>query len=238
MIKNIFHFALLTFTVMIISGCYTQFINRESPSADNITTVIDSTTGDTIMVVNRIDTVFQKEHEVCVWERDLMGYPRLRCYNSYYPRDWFVYNNTPWWYRNDPFWSDYDRCPRYYYFDPDCGCCRYSSNRYDRYGPGPGSPHHDYYNNNGSHSDGNGDTHNSGNSGTTSSSGTSVQSQSSRTSATKVPVPVAQPPSQSAVEKSPADNSERSGMDMQQPQNGRDSSVNIRNRDHRSMRGR
>jgi hypothetical protein len=89
--------------------------------------VVDST-GDTVKVITKVDTIIQKENEVCVWERDLMGYPQLRCYKTNYPRSWMLYNNTPWWYRNDPFWYDYNRCPRYYYYDPSCGCCKYMPN--------------------------------------------------------------------------------------------------------------
>jgi hypothetical protein len=117
---------LLVIVSFLMTGCYTKFVTNQRVSNENVTAVIDSTTGDTVKVINRIDTVVQKEREVCVWERDLMGYPRLRCYKTFYPRDWYVYNNTPWWY-NDPFWGDYDRCPRNYYYDPDCGCCKYGS---------------------------------------------------------------------------------------------------------------
>ncbi len=126
---------LLVAGLFVITGCYTQFVTNQRISSENVTAVIDSTTGDTVKVINRIDTIVQKEREVCVWERDLMGYPRLRCYKSYYPRDWYVYNNTPWWYNNDPFWGDYDRCPRSYYYDPDCGCCKFGppSRYYGRY---------------------------------------------------------------------------------------------------------
>lgn len=129
-------------SVFTISGCYTQFATTErKPIPEVVDTIIDST-GDTVKVIQRTDTIFQKEEEICVWERDLMGYPRLNCYKSYYPRDWFMYNHSPWWYRNDPYWYDYDRCPRYYYYDYSCGCCKYYTERHD-------SHHHDHdYNHN------------------------------------------------------------------------------------------
>lgn len=174
---------LLVAGLFVITGCYTQFVTNQRISSENVTAVIDSTTGDTVKVINRIDTIVQKEREVCVWERDLMGYPRLRCYKSYYPRDWYVYNNTPWWYNNDPFWGDYDRCPRSYYYDPDCGCCKFGPpsryygryNNYRRYDP--------YHHSSGS----------SGSSGTNSGSSSVTEKpipQSSRTTGTKVPVSV------------------------------------------------
>lgn len=165
---------------LLIMGCYTKFVTNQRISNENVTAIIDSTTGDTVKVINRIDTVVQKEREVCVWERDIMGYPRLRCYKSYYPRDWYVYNNTPWWY-NDPFWGDYNRCPRNYYYDPDCGCCKfgppprhyYRYNNYHRYDP---------------HNNSSGNSGSSNNNSGTSSATEKPIPQSSRTPGTKVPV--------------------------------------------------
>ncbi len=126
-------------------GCYTQFASLNNSVPEKITNVVDST-GDTVKVIQKTDTILQKEREVCVWERDLLGYPHLRCYKSYYPRDWFVYNNTPWWYRNDPFWGDYDHCPRFYYYDPDCGCCKYYNERFDHFNHHDRwRDHHNYY---------------------------------------------------------------------------------------------
>ncbi|NLD95389.1 MAG: hypothetical protein GX639_22285 [Fibrobacter sp.] len=174
---------LLVAGLFVITGCYTQFVTNQRIINDEVSVVIDSITGDTVKVINRIDTVLQKEREVCVWERDLMGYPRLRCYKSYYPRDWYVYNNTPWWYNNDPFWGDYDRCPRSYYYDPDCGCCKYGppSRHYYRYNNHNRYDHHLRHNYSGtSRSSGN-------NTGSSSVTGKPIP-QSSRTTGTKVPV--------------------------------------------------
>lgn len=122
----------------IFPGCYTQFstLNQDRPSFQE-TVVVDST-GDTVKIRREVDTVVTKEREICVWERDLLGYPRLRCYNTYYPRDWVYYNNSPWWYRNDPYWYDYDRCPRYYYYDAAYGRCRYYKDNPRYYNPGSG----------------------------------------------------------------------------------------------------
>ena len=125
-------------TVMVLSGCYTQFamVNKTPPAPpkEQVEWVIDSTTGDTVKVIKQTDTIHSEDRQTCIWERDLMGYPHLRCYDSFYPRDWFYYNYSPWWYRNDPYWYDYDRCPRSYYYDPSCGCCRYSSDYYHHNG--------------------------------------------------------------------------------------------------------
>ena len=122
------------FSTFLFTGCYTQFVmvDQKPPPEPTVDWVIDSTTGDTVKVIKQVDTIRTRDRETCIWERDLMGYPHLRCYNSYYNSDWFYYNNSPWWYRNDPYWYDYNRCPRYYYYDPSCGCCRYTSDRYYR----------------------------------------------------------------------------------------------------------
>lgn len=119
---------------VFLTGCYTQLttIDRTPPPQpkEEVEWVVDTATGDTVKVVRQVDTIQTEDHQTCIWERDLMGYPHLRCYDSFYPRDWFYYNNSPWWYRNDPYWYDYDRCPRYYYYDPSCGCCRYTADFY------------------------------------------------------------------------------------------------------------
>ena len=119
---------------VFLTGCYTQLttIDRTPPPQpkEEVEWVVDSATGDTVKVVRQVDTIQTEDHQTCIWERDLMGYPHLRCYDSFYPRDWFYYNNSPWWYRNDPYWYDYSRCPRYYYYDPSCGCCRYTADFY------------------------------------------------------------------------------------------------------------
>jgi hypothetical protein len=166
--------------LFLMTGCYTKFVTNQNVSGEQVTAIIDSTTGDTVKVINRIDTVVQKEREVCVWERDLMGYPRLRCYKTFYPRDWYVYNNTPWWY-NDPYWGDYDRCPRNYYYDPSCGCCKY----------GPPPRHYGRYNDYHRYNPYHNSTGNSGSSGSSTGSSSVTEKptpQSSRTTGTKVPV--------------------------------------------------
>jgi hypothetical protein len=171
---------------LFLAGCYTQFVTTTKPAVpETIKTVVDST-GDTIRVINRTDTVLEQDRETCVWERDLMGYPQLHCYQSNYPRNWFQYSNTPWWYRTDPSWRDFDRCPRYYFYDLDCGCCRYSGQNYDysRYGGYYGNYDHHDYDHHGSSGDG-GRGGNGGSSSSGSSGNPSVKA-SSRTTAKPV----------------------------------------------------
>lgn len=111
-------------------SCYTQFATFEQQS-----------------VAPRTDTIKAADKETCIWERDLMGFPYLHCYPSYYPRQWYLYNYSPWWYHNDRHQYNADRCPPYYYYDPNCGCCRYYLNnpelsRASR-GGSRGEPSHD-----------------------------------------------------------------------------------------------
>lgn len=137
---NIKTFSLTLFSLVMLSGCYTRFGSFEQPGdhfiAEEVDSLIDSTAPSA-----QVDTIIYREKETCIWERDFTGMPRLRCFPSYYHRDWYFYNNSPWWFRNSTHWYDYKRCPRYYNFDPDCGCCRYYQHytyRRDRHGIGGG----------------------------------------------------------------------------------------------------
>lgn len=99
--------------LMFAEGCYTKFAVFEPAS-----------------VTAKADTVraADADRETCIWERDLMGYPYLHCYPSYYPRQWYLYNYSPWWYHNDRHLYSAGQCPPYYSYDPGCGCCRYYLN--------------------------------------------------------------------------------------------------------------
>jgi hypothetical protein len=96
------------------AGCYTRFAEFEPVS-----------------VSAAADTIAPQDSEICIWERDLTGYPRLRCYPSYYPRQWYLYNYSPWWYHNSSHLYNSEKCPPYYYYDDNCGCCRYYLNNPD-----------------------------------------------------------------------------------------------------------
>lgn len=115
-----------------LGGCYTRFasIEQDRIAPGMVTAYIDSS-GKTVKVVRRIDTVKSTERETCIWERDLIGLPYLRCYKGYYPSQWYLYNYSPWWYGNTSHLYNADRCPPYYYFDRSCGCCRYYLNNPD-----------------------------------------------------------------------------------------------------------
>lgn len=107
--------------LLSMQGCYTQFATM------NRNQLLQVEPPDSVAAkqTKQIDTIRVKEKEVCYWDRDIWGYPVLECNDTYYPRSWYLNNYSPWWYRNDPYWFDYNRCPRYYYYDPGCGCCKY-----------------------------------------------------------------------------------------------------------------
>ncbi|MBN1575565.1 MAG: hypothetical protein JW913_03380 [Chitinispirillaceae bacterium] len=115
------------------SGCYTQFalVDKTPQPKEEVTWVVDSTTGDTVKVIKQTDTVHTQDNQTCIWERDLMGYPHLRCYDSFYPRDWYYYNYSPWWYYDYPYYSGGYYSGGYYY-----GGRRYG----DRYHEGSRGP--------------------------------------------------------------------------------------------------
>lgn len=137
-LKNVFGVLFSMFFV----GCYTQLATiNYAPPPEMVTTEVDSVTGDTVKIVRQVDTIVTEQNKICVWERDFTGYPVLKCYSTYFPRAWVTYGNTPWWYRNDPYWYDYNHCPRYYYYDVSCGCCRYIDNYRYPYGGKHNKPH-------------------------------------------------------------------------------------------------
>jgi hypothetical protein len=126
MVRN--NFAILA--VFLLTGCYTEFAYISYNGAGD--TPPDSIApGDTAN--GRIPaTVAANPNQVCYWTRDIMGQPELRCDDPDYGRDWYMYNDYPWWNRSDPyFYGSYNyggrdqRCPAYYYYDNSCGACRY-----------------------------------------------------------------------------------------------------------------
>jgi hypothetical protein len=113
--------------MVTLGGCYTQLsvVRQAENAADN---------RDSVSSQNRsVDTIKIKEREVCYWTYDFWGRPILRCDETDYPREWYYSQYSPWWYRHDPMWFDYDRCPRYYYYNRECGCCRYYQDNPDYY---------------------------------------------------------------------------------------------------------
>ena len=123
---------------LCMTGCYTQLALQPPPPAT--APVIND--GDSEKPALRIDTIVTRDRETCVWTRNFFGEPILRCYKTTYGRDWYVYRDYPWWYREAPFYYDqYGRCPRYYYYDADDGSCRYYYGRssFNYFGSGSSS---------------------------------------------------------------------------------------------------
>ena len=129
-VKKLFILLPVLFCALLCGGCYTQFMTYQG----EVLAGRDSTganCGDCREVAPASD-----RREICVWERDMFGYPDLRCYNTNYSSSWVYFHNTPWWYRDSYGWYDTRGCPPYYYFDRISGICRYYSNT----GYPPGNP--------------------------------------------------------------------------------------------------
>ena len=123
-------FLLVGLLLGMLSGCYTQFstLKEKAPPPPKVTYEFDSATGDTVKVYSPIDTIARGANQTCYWPRNIWGEPELRCDNSSYSQDWYLYNDYPWWYNRDSYIYDaYGRCPRYYYYDESCRGCRYYS---------------------------------------------------------------------------------------------------------------
>jgi hypothetical protein len=187
----------------MLSGCYTQFSTLDEPRqppVPKVTYEIDSATGDTVKVVSQTDTIVKKENQHCYWTRNLWGEPELRCDNSYYSQDWYMYNDYPWWYNRDPYMYDaYGRCPQYFYYDESCRSCRYYTDR-------------NYYHNGSGYSGG----------GSSSSSNVTGKNISRRTRTSSVPTPSATGSStgrvlnkeQGTTSGAPTDNTQQSGRKL------------------------
>ncbi|MBD3320352.1 MAG: hypothetical protein GF350_04570, partial [Chitinivibrionales bacterium] len=77
--------------------------------------------------------------EYCFWTRDFLGFPELRCFDSYSDYRFHLHVNAPWWIRERLFMRDF-HCPPFYYYDPYTGYCRHYRDYYQYY-----YPPRDYY---------------------------------------------------------------------------------------------
>jgi hypothetical protein len=114
-------------SAFLFSGCYTRLMMYQG----EVTAEADS--GSRGCSDCRGEVSPTGSREVCVWERDIFGYPDLRCYYTGYSSSWLYFHNTPWWYRSSYGWYDTRGCPPYYYYDRGTGRCRYYGGSY----PGP-----------------------------------------------------------------------------------------------------
>jgi hypothetical protein len=100
----------------LLGGCYTKLASYQNETmAASGGECADC--GDEAPVNNR--------REVCVWERDIFGFPEMRCYTTNYSSSWMYFHSTPWWYRSNYRWYDSRGCPPHYYYDRGSGICRY-----------------------------------------------------------------------------------------------------------------
>jgi hypothetical protein len=109
MTSNRLTYSLILGAGLMFGGCYTQFSTLNSSAArppQAIPEIMVDSAGDTIRVVREKDTITVTNNEVCYWERDLFGQPKLRCYRSFYGNDWNRYSYRPWW-QDSYYGSDY-----------------------------------------------------------------------------------------------------------------------------------
>jgi hypothetical protein len=118
--------------ILLFAGCYTQFAYVNRPPIEGAPD--DSVVASDSAQAHIRDTLPANPNQVCYWTRDMWGKPQLVCEDADYGRDWYRYNNYPWWNSADPyFYGSYnyygwdERCPAYYYYDYSCGRCRYYS---------------------------------------------------------------------------------------------------------------
>ena len=121
----------LIICVLLLAGCYTQFARRERVLSDQYMPP-DSVMSQESMRMQLPDTLKANNNQVCYWIRDVNGQPQLRCEDSYYGRDWYRYNDYPWWnnssnysYGDNNYYGWDEPCPAYYYYDNTCGACRF-----------------------------------------------------------------------------------------------------------------
>ncbi|MDR2577920.1 MAG: hypothetical protein LBC70_03780 [Chitinispirillales bacterium] len=137
--KNPFIPLLALLCAFFFGGCYTQLMSYQGET-------MHSGRSSNLYAGDCADGGCPQEvppnrREVCVWERDIFGFPDLRCYNTNYSSAWIYFHNTPWWYRDTYGWHDYRGCPPYYYYDRIAGICRYHDHRHPHPPrPNPGRP--------------------------------------------------------------------------------------------------
>jgi hypothetical protein len=105
--------------MLLFCGCYTRLMTYQGEVTEA------GSKGSDGCADCREEVPYTGGRQVCVWERDMFGYPELRCYYTNYASSWLYFHNTPWWYRSSYGWHDTRGCPPYYYYDRISGTCRY-----------------------------------------------------------------------------------------------------------------
>jgi hypothetical protein len=119
------------FCAFILSGCYTKIASYQNE------TIPSSGSGGCVDC--RDEAPASDRRQICVWERDIFGFPEMRCYYTNYASSWMYFHSTPWWYRSNYGWYDTRGCPAYYYYDRTSGICRYYGGSYSSGGGSGGS---------------------------------------------------------------------------------------------------
>jgi hypothetical protein len=113
------------FCALLPAGCYTKIASFQNETMPTSASAAGSGCDDC-----RDEAPVSGRREICVWERDIFGWPEMRCYTTNYASSWMYFHNTPWWYRNNYGWYDTRGCPAYYYYDRVSGICRYYGGSY------------------------------------------------------------------------------------------------------------
>jgi hypothetical protein len=113
------------FCAFLSAGCYTKIASFQNETMPTSASAAGSGCADC-----RDEAPVSDRREICVWERDIFGWPEMRCYTTNYASSWMYFHNTPWWYRNNYGWYDTRGCPAYYYYDRVSGICRYYGGSY------------------------------------------------------------------------------------------------------------
>jgi hypothetical protein len=66
-----------------------------------------------------------RDREYCIWTRDFLGYPELRCFPSYAEYQYYLSYSVPWWIRDRMYSYPYYGYPPNFYYDPYSGYYRY-----------------------------------------------------------------------------------------------------------------
>lgn len=82
---------------------------------------------DSLAETHTVHTVIlePRDREYCIWTRDFLGYPELRCFPSYAEYQYYLSYSVPWWIRDRMYSYPYYGYPPNFYFDPYSGYYRY-----------------------------------------------------------------------------------------------------------------
>lgn len=157
--------AVLLILCATVSGCYTRLhisptgvLDRgdpggqgaESAESDTFFFLVDTVVGggDTILDTSWYGSsadlppgrkggavVQTRPAGYCIWTRDFLGYPELRCFDSWEEYRFFTEVNSPWWIRDRLYPYRFGDCPPGFHYDPFSSYCRHHGDFRRRHPP-------------------------------------------------------------------------------------------------------